>query len=65
MALKKRTPVGAFVRAFPLTAALTMSWSWGELIGCSTGCEFGECTGGLAERGDLAARSRADLRRRS
>jgi len=37
MAAKKRRTFGAFAKAFPLTAALTLSWSWGELIGYLTG----------------------------
>jgi hypothetical protein len=37
MAWKKRRTMGAFIRAFPFTAALIVSWSWGELIGYSTG----------------------------
>jgi hypothetical protein len=37
MAAKKRRTFGPFVRAFPLTTALTLSWSCGELIGYMTG----------------------------
>ena len=37
MALKKGRTIGAFAKAFPLTAALTVSWSWGELTGYITG----------------------------
>ncbi|HEY7339053.1 MAG TPA: hypothetical protein VH639_29460 [Bryobacteraceae bacterium] len=37
MAWKKRRTFGAFARAFPLTAALIVSWSWGELAGYLTG----------------------------
>jgi hypothetical protein len=36
MAYKKRSTVGPFISAFPLTAALIVSWSWGELIGYLT-----------------------------
>jgi Glycosyl transferase family 2 len=34
---KKRRCIGAFVKALPLTAALTVSWSSGELTGYLTG----------------------------
>jgi hypothetical protein len=37
MVSKKRRAFGAFLRAFPLAAALIMSWSWGQLIGYLTG----------------------------
>jgi hypothetical protein len=37
LAWHKRRTMGAFVRAFPLTAALIVSWSWGELTGYLTG----------------------------
>jgi hypothetical protein len=37
MAWRKRRTMGAFIRAFPFTAALIVSWSWGELMGYSTG----------------------------
>jgi hypothetical protein len=36
MAWRKRRTMGAFFKAFPLTAALIVSWSWGELIGYLT-----------------------------
>jgi hypothetical protein len=36
-ALRKRRTLGAFVRAFPLTAVLAASWAWGELAGYVTG----------------------------
>jgi Glycosyl transferase family 2 len=35
--LKKRRCIGAFLKALPLTAALTVSWSLGELTGYLTG----------------------------
>jgi hypothetical protein len=31
MAWKKRRTFGAFLRAFPVTAALIVSWSWESL----------------------------------
>jgi hypothetical protein len=37
MAWKKRRTVAAFLNALPLTVALTVSWSWGELVGYVTG----------------------------
>ena len=37
MAWRKRRTMGAFIRAFPFTAALIVSWSWGEFMGYSTG----------------------------
>lgn len=37
LAVKKRRKLGAFVRAFPLTFILTVSWSCGELTGYITG----------------------------
>jgi hypothetical protein len=37
MAWRKRRTMGAFIRAFPFTAALIVGWSWGELMGYSTG----------------------------
>ena len=37
MAWKKRRTFGAFLHAFPVTAALIVSWSWGELTGYLTG----------------------------
>jgi Glycosyl transferase family 2 len=37
MAWRKRRTLGAFVKALPLIAALSVSWSCGEFIGCLTG----------------------------
>ena len=37
MALQKRRTLGAFLKAFPLTTALIVSWSCGELVGYLTG----------------------------
>jgi hypothetical protein len=37
MAWKKRRTLGSFLKALPLTAALSVSWSCGEFIGCLTG----------------------------
>jgi hypothetical protein len=37
MAWRKRRTMGPFIRAFPFTAALIVSWSWGEFVGYSTG----------------------------
>jgi hypothetical protein len=37
MARKKRRTWPAFVKALPLTAALVVSWSFGELVGYATG----------------------------
>ena len=37
MAWKKRRTWAAFLKALPLTVALTLSWSWGELVGYVTG----------------------------
>jgi hypothetical protein len=37
MTLKNGRTIGAFAKAFPLTAALTVSWSLGETIGYITG----------------------------
>jgi hypothetical protein len=37
LAWKKRRTLAAFLKALPLTAALTVSWSWGELVGYATG----------------------------
>jgi len=37
MAWKKRRTLAAFLKALPLTAALTLSWSWGEFVGYVTG----------------------------
>lgn len=37
MAWRKRRTLGAFVEALPLIAALSLSWSYGEFIGCVTG----------------------------
>jgi hypothetical protein len=37
MAWNKQRTMGAFIKAFPLTAALIVSWSWGELTGYLTG----------------------------
>ena len=37
MALKRRRTLGAFVKALPLTATLSVSWSCGEFIGYLTG----------------------------
>lgn len=37
LAWKKRRTLVAFLKALPLTVALTMSWSWGELVGYATG----------------------------
>jgi hypothetical protein len=36
MAIRKRRTVRPFFRALPITAALTASWSWGELTGYVT-----------------------------
>ena len=37
MAARKRVQLGPFVKAFPLTATLIMSWCWGEFRGYLTG----------------------------
>jgi hypothetical protein len=37
LAWKKRRTLAAFLRALPLTVALTVSWSWGEWVGYVTG----------------------------
>jgi hypothetical protein len=37
LAWKKRRTLAAFLKALPLTAALTLSWSWGEFVGYVTG----------------------------
>jgi hypothetical protein len=37
MAWAKRRTFGAFLKALPLTSALTVSWSWGEFTGYATG----------------------------
>lgn len=37
IAIKRRRYLGAFVRALPCTAALTLSWSLGEMVGYVTG----------------------------
>jgi hypothetical protein len=37
LVLKKRRTLGAFLKALPLTAALILSWSCGELTGYLTG----------------------------
>jgi hypothetical protein len=37
MALVKRRTFGVFIKVLPLTAALVVSWSWGEFVGYVTG----------------------------
>jgi hypothetical protein len=37
MALRKRRTMPAYLKALPLTTALVLSWSWGELVGYVTG----------------------------
>ena len=37
MAWKKRRTRAAFLKALPLTVALTLSWTWGEFVGYVTG----------------------------
>jgi hypothetical protein len=37
MAWRKRRTLGRFLQALPLTSALAVSWSWGELTGYLTG----------------------------
>jgi len=37
MVWKKRRTLAAFMKALPLTAILTLSWSWGEFVGYMSG----------------------------
>ncbi|MGA2606480.1 MAG: hypothetical protein ABSH01_03365 [Terriglobia bacterium] len=37
MAWKKRRTMAAFLKAMPLTVALTLTWTWGEFVGYVTG----------------------------
>jgi hypothetical protein len=37
MAMAKSRTLGPFIKALPLTAALVVSWSWGEFTGYATG----------------------------
>ena len=50
--LKKRRCIGAFLKALPLTATLTVSWSSGELAGYLTGRanSSGAAAGGIVAR---------------
>ena len=57
MARKKQRTWGSFVKAFPLTAMLIVSWSWGEFIGYITGRPYsgGEAGGALVKGSTEAA----------
>jgi hypothetical protein len=53
---KKGRALGAFLRALPLTALLSLSWSWGELIGYLSGRSYSAS----ARTGEAADRVRSD-----
>jgi hypothetical protein len=57
MAWKKRRTMAAFLKALPLTVALTLSWSWGEFVGYVTGraSAAGSPTAEAIARGSRAA----------
>lgn len=62
--VQKRRCVAPFARSFPLTALLTLSWSWGELIGYLTG-RAGPTDAGRAEAAPGPARSFATQHQRA